>query len=287
MFTEVTSDNVKEQVLFILNNNWNNNYTGFSFPLPSSVNIKRENLIEMKNGNYVFTKKDVNSRRAVFMLYEDQESNNKQYLILKDSTVLETNFTISDYYFKGSIFDVSFIDDTLTVYDAFMIGGYKVNNMNHLNRYSMARNFTNEIEKINSAIFYENLNEISVKENEELYLIPVEDQLLSGVNFHSFKWRPANLIDFGLLCEEMENEIWLYITNFKKNILFSKIKGEYTNCIKKLENYKNGCVVNAKFVDKDIEFISISDKKYPSNLRQIENALFVQNENITFHDLIS
>lgn len=287
MFTEVTSDNVKEQVLFILNNNWNNNYTGFSFPLPSSVNIKRENLIEMKNGNYVFTKKDVNSRRAVFMLYEDQESNNKQYLILKDSTVLETNFTISDYYFKGSIFDVSFIDDTLTVYDAFMIGGYKVNNMNHLNRFSMARNFTNGIEKINSAIFYENLNEISVKENEELYLIPVEDQLLSGVNFHSFKWRPANLIDFGLLCEEMENEIWLYITNFKKNILFSKIKGEYTNCIKKLENYKNGCVVNAKFVDKEIEFISISDKQYPSNLRQVENALFVQNENITFHDLIS
>ena len=286
MFTEVQSDKTKDEVLFILNNSWNKNYTGFSFPLPTSIALARTNLDQIKCGNYIFTLKDINSKRAVFILYKDSQGENKQFLVLRDSTVLETTYQINDYYFSGTIFDVSILDEKIVVYDTFMIGGFKVNNMNYTTRHSAACKFSEGIDKLECCTLYNNLNEIDVKDDQELHFIPVEDHLISGINFHAFKWRPSNVIEFGLLCEEKENEIFLYATNFKKNILFSKIKGKYIVEIKKLENYKDNCIVNTKFVDKELEFICVDvDKEHPSSLRQIENALFIKNENITFHDL--
>ena len=68
MFNLVTCEKTKSQVIFMLNNYWNCNYTDFVFPLPNYDFLQRKHLDIIKNG-YLYTIKNIKHKRAVLMLY--------------------------------------------------------------------------------------------------------------------------------------------------------------------------------------------------------------------------
>jgi hypothetical protein len=88
----------------------------------------------------------------------------------------------------------------------------------------------------------------------------------------------------------------LYATNYKKDVPFAKIHSSDEHgkmCIdniKKLDKYKNGCVIDIHFNENEnneesIKILRVSDN-YPASIRYIEKLLHFKNENITKYDLI-
>ena len=286
MSNVVTCEKTKNQVIFILNNFWNCNYTDFVFPLPNFVYLERKHLKSIKNGEYVYTIKNINHKRAVFMLYKNHEDINKQYLIFRDNTIIETSITFNDYLYKGSIFDVTYDSENIYIYDTYMIGGYIVNYCEYNVRHDYASSICKDINSVTSCKKYSSVSEItSMKDDEELYFIPNEKPLNSGLNYYSFRWRPSELIEIGLKVKENEENLDLYTTNFKTDKLFARISSD-TEKIKNLEYYKDGCIVNFNIKKVEFEAESVkTDQEYPTNIRHIEKIILFKRENITFLEL--
>ena len=285
MFNLVTCEKTKSQVIFMLNNYWNCNYTDFVFPLPNYDFLQRKHLDIIKNG-YLYTIKNIKHKRAVFMLYKNHEDLNKQYLIFRDNKIIETNISLDDdYYYSGSIFDVTYDSEKVYIYDTYMIGGYIVNSCEYNVRHGYANLFPKN-DYIMCCKKYNNMSEIGdINPDEEIYFVPNEKSILSGTVYCAYRWRPSELISFGLKVKENDEVLDLYTTNFKCDKLFARISGDTTEKIKKLKDYRDGCIVNfnVKKLEFDAENVQ-SEQEYPTNIRQIEKIILIKNENITFCD---
>ena len=100
--------------------------------------------------------------------------------------------------------------------------------------------------KLNTMKYFHSISEISNEnfENEELFMIPNNLPITTGINYSCFKWKPADKITFNLLFEDDNEDVDVYTTNFKKLKHFAKIRNntpegmEYIKSIRSLENYK-------------------------------------------------
>lgn len=285
MSNQVTCEQTKEQVIFMLNNYWNCNYTGFTFPLPNYPYLERKNLDTIKNGDYVFTIKKVNHKRAIFMLYKNHKDENKQFLIFRDNTIIETNLKIENSYYRGSIFDVMYDESgKICIYDTFMAGGYRVNYCDYKERHDYAETVSKNSDELSFCKTYNEIKNIS--ENEELYFINNVKCLVSGQDTSSFRWRPSELLNICLKVKENEKNLDLYTTNFKLDKLFASITDENVIKIKSLQNYTDGCIVNFNIKKVEFNFINVeTEQKYPTSIKQIENIILIKHENITFLEL--
>jgi hypothetical protein len=133
-----------------------------------------------------------------------------------------------------------------------------------------------------------------LEKDEELFIIPNDIPILTGINFSFFKWKPTEKITFNLHVMEKEKDLILMSSNFRKLTDFAKICNnndngkEYINNIKNLDNYKNNCIleINIKFPEGKIIIEKVNDEKiYPTSIRLIEKILFIKRENIKFEEL--
>lgn len=280
--TEVVCENTKKQVLFYVNNFWNNNYTDFVFPLTKPLYITKCKCQYIKN-NYKFLVKNSSLKRAILILYKNHNGENKQYIILKDNTILEVSLFFEEDYYNGTMFDIDYSEIEMYISDTFMSRGIIFSDMNYSLRYEEALDFCLKNNKLKINKIYSSIKEIILKDSEEVYFIP---EKLPLNNNYVFMWKPPESVTFSLLCEEEKEFINLYTTNFRINKIFAKAKNNLALDIKNLENYENNCIITVNIKDNNIVPESVSnDLLFQSNIRYIEDVIYFKQENIQFHDI--
>jgi hypothetical protein len=299
MTTEIINENFKKQIIFLLNNNWTGKNDMY-FPLQNAINIERKHIFKLFNYKYIFYTKDtVNTKRAVLFLFKNSSGENTSVIIFKDLSIYQVQLNTLDEYFDGSIFEISYTNTCITVYDAFMISGNKINYQPFEERISdvelMITN-SNIIDFTFKMLYYsKDINDFkNLAGYEELFMLPVLLPILTGINFSFLKWKPAEKITFCLQTLEENDDLILLSSNFKKLVNFAKINSnssngnEYIKQIKDLENYDSNCIIeiNLKFPEGKILIEKVNmDKIYPTSVRLIEKVLFIKNENIKFEEL--
>ena len=69
MLTEITDDDYKKQIIFLLNNNWTGR-TDLYFPAQTSVNIERSHFTKLNDYKYIYAKKNtVESKRGILFTF--------------------------------------------------------------------------------------------------------------------------------------------------------------------------------------------------------------------------
>jgi hypothetical protein len=299
MATEINNENVKKQIIFLLNNHWTGKHDMY-FPLQNAINIERKHLFKLFNYKYIFYTKDtVNTKRALLFLFKNASGKNTSVIVFKDLSVYQIELNTLDEYFDGSIFEISYTDKFITFYDAFMISGNKINYQAFEERISevdvMLSNTIIKDFAVKMLTYSKDINYFrNLSDDEEIFMLPSCLPILTGVNFSFFKWKPVEKITFCLQTLEENNDLILMSSNFKKLIKFAKINrgnsegNEYIKCIKNLENYKSNCIIeiNVEFPEGKIVIKRVNtDKIYPTSVRLIEKVLFIKHEKITFDEL--
>jgi len=299
MTTEIINENFKKQIIFLMNNHWTGKHDMY-FPLQNAINIERKHLFKLFNYRYIFYTKDtVNTKRAVLFLFKNATGENTSVIVFKDLSVYQIQLDTLDEYFDGSIFEISYEDKFITIYDAFMISGNKINYQPFEERISdVEMMLSNTIVKdftIKKMFYSEDIQCFkNLSDDDEIFMLPANLPILTGVNFSFFKWKPVEKITFCLQVEENEDNLILLSSNFKKLIKFAKINSnssngtEYIKCIKCLENYKSNCIIeiNVEFPEGKITIKRVNtEKSYPTSIRLIEKVLFIKHENIKFDEL--
>lgn len=299
MTTEIINENFKKQIVFLMNNHWTGKHDMY-FPLQNAINIERKHLFKLFNYRYIFYTKDtVNTKRAVLFLFKNATGENTSVIVFKDLSVYQIQLDTLDEYFDGSIFEISYEDKFITIYDAFMISGNKINYQPFEERISdVEMMLSNTIVKdftIKKVFYSEDIQCFkNLSGDEEIFMLPANLPILTGVNFSFFKWKSVEKITFCLQVEENEDNLILLSSNFKKLIKFAKINSnssngtEYIKCIKCLENYKSNCIIeiNVEFPEGKITIKRVNtEKSYPTSIRLIEKVLFIKHENIKFDEL--
>lgn len=294
---EITVEKFKKQIVFLLNNNWTGKGDMY-FPLQNSVNIENRYLFKLRNFTYYFYKKDTqNTKRAALFLFLDKHGSNTAVIILKDLTIYKINISCPDEYYKGSIFDVSYSPEEICIYDTFSICDKKINKMTFIDRILEATTFKHNISYSDIHISITDYSDSigtyaeTFTETDEIFMIPNNLPIITGVNYSCFKWKPSNLITFSLLVKENNQDLFMYSTNFKNETLFAKIHycdpdgRKYIDSIKRLENYCNNCIVDINVSDK-IEIIGVNNfKTIPSTIRSIEKILSIKKEDLKLEDI--
>lgn len=301
MISKIIDENFKKQIIFLLNNQWTGKHEMY-FPAQNAINIERKHLFKLFNFKYLFyVKNTVNTKRAVLFLFKDMAAENVAVLVFKDLSVYEIKIKTLDEYYCGSIFEVSFSNETndIIIYDSFLISGNKINKQSFEERISeasfMIANLAHAECKITLVNFSDKItNFANLAADEELFIIPNDIPILTGVNFSFFKWKPPEKITFSLQVLEKEDDLVLMTSNFRKLIEFAKIHNNNVKgkeCIDKIKNmrdYKNDCLIeiNIKFPEGNIIVEKVNkDKIYPTSVRLIEKILFIKNENVKFEEL--
>lgn len=290
---EILEEKDKEQMLFLLSNIFSNKKTNY-FPLQNYINIERKQLFKIKKFQYYYFKKNtVDTKRAVLFLYKDSNDENVSILIFKDLSILKINLEAPPFYFIGSVFEVSYTENDITLYDSFLISGNKINYLTFNERIFYANdlivNSYCDDFKFSTVYYFDNIEFLrdNLGENEEIFMIPNVISVLTGNNYSFLKWKNPEDITFCLKAYEVSDDLILYSTNFRKLIRFAKVFDNAKKSIQELENYKNECMVEFNIIDsKMVPRKVIEDKEYPTSIRIIEKILSIKEEKISFDELI-
>jgi hypothetical protein len=295
---EIKDEEVKKKVKFFLNNLW---YGKFShvFPQQTCDYIERKNLFKIKNFLYYYYKKNTkNEKKAFLFLFTDSTSTNKSVIIYRDLSMYDTTIDCNCDYYKNSLFDITVNENKIIIYDTIYSSGIKINEYTFIDRINEAENFKKNTSNPSFEICeyldeFHDLNNSLIKFEEEIFMISNNMPIVVGINRGCFKWQPSNFIYFSLKVVEDDNNLLLYTSNYRKDVLFAKIdssviEGEmYINKIKNLNNYKNDCVIDIGLNDPDNEIIIIRvSANYPSSLRHIEKLLYIRKENVDIHEIM-
>lgn len=303
MLQEIIDEKFKKQIIFLLNNIWSGN-SDIYFPLQNSINIEKKYIYKLKNFNYFFYKKNTQeTKRAALFLFLDKDGKNTAVIILQDLTIYKIDILCPDEYYQGSIFDISYIKDFICIYDTFSICGQKINNYTFTDRLSEADTFIHNVSKcdipLNIVEYFEDIHDCKdITDNEEIFMIPNNLPIVTGINYSCFKWKPPNLITFSLKIKEENDDILMYSCIFKNDALFAKIHysdpegKKYIKSIKNLENYSDNCIIDVNISDgtarKMIDIIKVNKiKTIQSTVRSIEKIIAIKQENLTIEDLIN
>jgi hypothetical protein len=295
---EIKDEEVKKKVKFLLNNLW---YGKFShvFPQQTCDYIERKNLFKIKNFLYYYYKKNTkNEKKALLFLFTDSTSTNKSVIIYRDLSMYDIPIDCNCDYYKNSLFDITVNENKIIIYDTIYSSGIKINEYTFIDRINEAENFKKNTSNPPFEICeyldeFHDLNNSLIKFEEEIFMISNNMPIVVGINRGCFKWQPSNFIYFSLKVVEDDNNLLLYTSNYRKDVIFAKIdssviEGEmYINKIKNLNNYKNDCVIDIglNYPDNEIIIIRVSSN-YPSSLRHIEKLLYIRKENVDIHEIM-
>ena len=299
MSRDIIDENFKKQVIFLLNNIWTGK-SEFYFPLQNFINMERKDIFKLKSFEYFYYIKDtINTIRAALFLFKDSRGENKSMLVCRDLSIKEVKIVCPEEYYSNTVFDVSYDNDEVIIYDTFCLCGNKINYHTFIDRHMEAECFINNINgselKLSTVKFCDNIKEVEdITEDEEIFMISNDMPIITGTNYSCFKWKKSELIKFSLKSQENESEIDLYCSNFKANKLFCKLtfnspEGKILiNTAKNFKNYKPGCIldINLDLLDRKLIIVGVNDEKtYPTSLKGIEKVITIKRENIHISDL--
>ena len=300
---EIVDEKERQKIIFLLNNLWcgKNNYF---FPQQVCEYIERKDLFKLNSFVFYYYKKNTKKeKKGILFLFTDTTGDKKAVLILKDFSIYSLDIECHFEYFRNTMFDVTIFNDKIIIYDSIYISGIKINNYEFIERIAEAENFkknTNDpkLDVCEYLLEVSVLNDSLIPHEEEIFIISNSFPIMVGINRGCFKWQPSEHVYTSLKVVETNPDLMLYVTNYKKEVPFSKIHSSdelgkiYIEKIKTLPNYKNGCVIDVCFTDENkenknsIKILRVSEN-FPASVRYIEKLLHSKHENISIYELIT
>jgi hypothetical protein len=272
------------------------------FPGPQPISIERRHFPILKENEYVACEKTDGVRyMCILTKYEDKKLcvfvNRKLDIFLVSLHFLRTSY-------DGTILDGELVKNKKNgkwyylVYDAVMINGEDVKNLNLNERISKSQTVVDGIKKLtkdpitikmkkfhtmnNLKNFCENYLDKLDFNTDGLVFTPIDDPIRIGTHETLFKWKPGdqNTIDFQLIYRERS---WgLYIQE-KGNLIFqSEIKHEEAP-----DWFVERNIVECKYDSKNFKWIPLTtrtDKTYPNNRRTFYRTMVNISENIEMNE---
>jgi hypothetical protein len=296
---EIIDEKDRKKIIFLLNNLWYGK-SNYFFPQQVCEYIERKDLYKLNSFVYYYYKKNTKKeKKGVLFLFTDTTGDKKAVLILRDFSIYLVDIQCHFEYYRNTMFDVTILNDKIIIYDTMYISGIKINNYEFIERIAEAENFkknTND-PKFDVCDYLSEvsaLNESIIPHEEEIFIISNNFPIIIGINRGCFKWQPSEHVYISLKVLEEAEDLLLYSTNYKKDVIFSKIHSSdehgklYIQDIKNLPNYKNECVIDVCFNENEnnkiIKILRVSEN-FPASIRYIEKLLYAKHENITIYEL--
>jgi hypothetical protein len=289
-----------------------------TFPAPQPVSLERKDYEKLQKYQYSVSLK-LDGIRFLLYFIRDKNERNQCILINRALNFFSVYLDVDQSMFNGTLLDGELIYNKqfnrwdFSIHDAIILNGNKVNKLPHSVRLCDTRlclssfvNYYNDKNVFNMYVKYfysfENFENFKKEifdqseDNDGVIFMPENLPVISGTQYSMLKWKPENKHTFDFLIKESEIGLQAFVfhmSNLKlfANIYFNTNEGKiFIENSKKLNNYKNECIIECTFDKKTNNFTPIlirTDKTHPNSLRTIERTLFNINENIQLEEFIN
>lgn len=308
-----------KQFITYLTKNINLNYgvkgSELTFPAPQPVSIEKKDFSKLEQYIYNISLK-LDGVRFLMYFIRDKRENQQCIIINRALKFYNISIEAEDNLYNGTILDgeVIFNDETkkweFVIHDALMLCGNKINKLTHSVRLSDTNmciqsfiNNNNDTNTFNLVVkkfylfseidnFIDDIYSKSIN-NDGIIFMPEMLPVISGTQYSMLKWKPENKHTFDFLIKENGNNLEAHVFHMGNINLFAKIHEntedgkDFILKTKKLNNYKNDCIVECNFNKDKSNFYPIlirTDKTHPNSLRTVERTLFNITENIQLQD---
>lgn len=295
-----------QQVIDFFHQAWGSFRDGRSppiFPGPQPISIERRHFQILKNGEYVVCEKTDGVRHALVCLTIDGKK--VTALINRALDIRYVKLQMPKSAHNGTILDGELVDNNLLmVYDAVMVSGESVMELDLLGRLGKAAMFIKGIMRMTKdpitvklktfmdakciTQFYAEVIPKLPYETDGLVFTPVNEPVRIGTHETMFKWKPRDLntIDFQV---KWHRDRWcLYIQD--RGILV--FESEIRNAEPFKDLLKEDAIVECQYMidDKPIWWKPVgvrTDKKHPNNRRTFYRTMVNVRENIQWEEFAS
>jgi hypothetical protein len=283
------------------------------FPGPQPISIEHKHFPILKGGDYMVCEKTDGERHMmVAFVYEGTK---KCVFVNRAFNMFEVPLRLAKSAYDGTILDGELYENTLMVYDALLVNGQAVWNMNLLERLEMTQRVLKPIIYMKSDMYrlklktfhhmkdFANFMDVylpTVKQViDGLVFTPVNEPVRIGTHETMFKWKPRekNTVDF-LMKREPSRETpgfkagtpaWrLYVQEkgkmfFESEIPFNRMEDEPW--------FEDGAIVECKYItwEEPMWWKPIKrriDKTHPNNRRTFYRTIVNIKENIQMKEFL-
>ena len=283
------------------------------FPGPQPISIEHKHFPILKGGDYMVCEKTDGERHMmVAFVYEGTK---KCVFVNRAFNMFEVPLRLTKSAYDGTILDGELYENTLMVYDALLVNGQAIWNMNLLERLEMTQHVLKPIIYMKSDMYrlklktfhhmkdFANFMDVylpTVKQViDGLVFTPVNEPMRIGTHETMFKWKPRekNTVDF-LMKREPSRETpgfkagtpaWrLYVQEkgkmfFESEIPFNRMEDEPW--------FEDGAIVECKYItwEEPMWWKPIKrrfDKTHPNNRRTFYRTIVNIKENIQMKEFL-
>jgi hypothetical protein len=283
------------------------------FPGPQPISIEHKHFPILKGGDYMVCEKTDGERHMMIaFMYEGVK---KCVFVNRAFNMFEVPLRLAKSAHDGTILDGELYENTLMVYDALLVNGHSIWNMNLLERLEMTQRVLKPIIYMKSDMYrlklktfhhmkdFANFMDVylpTVKQViDGLVFTPVNEPVRIGTHETMFKWKPRekNTVDF-LMKREPSRETpgfkagtpaWrLYVQEkgkmfFESEIPFNRMEDEPW--------FEDGAIVECKYItwEEPMWWKPIKrriDKTHPNNRRTFYRTIVNIKENIQMKEFL-
>jgi len=283
------------------------------FPGPQPISIEHKHFPILKGGDYMVCEKTDGERHMMIaFMYEGVK---KCVFVNRAFNMFEVPLRLAKSAHDGTILDGELYENTLMVYDALLVNGHSIWNMNLLERLEMTQRVLKPVIYMKSDMYrlklktfhhmkdFANFMDVylpTVKQViDGLVFTPVNEPVRIGTHETMFKWKPRekNTVDF-LMKREPSRETpgfkagtpaWrLYVQEkgkmfFESEIPFNRMEDEPW--------FEDGAIVECKYItwEEPMWWKPIKrriDKTHPNNRRTFYRTIVNIKENIQMKEFL-
>jgi len=284
---------LEQAVIAFIHTSWG---TRDYFPGPQPISIERSHFPLLKKNKYVVCEKSDGVRHLlVSFMFGDKKM---CVLVNRMFTITLVPLNLPKVAYQGTILDGELVGTIFLVYDAVVVSGTNVKDLNLIERLQSA-------EKIPTGIMRVKTDPISLKmktfcslkeydyhtvvsDTDGLIFTPVNEPVKTGTHETMFKWKPRdkNTIDFKCKKWEQQNKWGLYVLE-KGNLIFES----ELSMAKTPEWITEDCIVECQYMcDEEPRWwkpLNIrTDKTHPNNRRTFYRTLVNIRENIKIKEFL-
>lgn len=257
------------------------------FPGPQPISIERIHFPILKHDSYVVCEKTDGVRKMLVCF----EFESRKYCLLVNRAFEYTYTTLAVP--RGTILDGELLGNEYLVYDAVMVRGENVRELNLYQRLEKAKALSIPKTPGNVKVRIKQMNDLKnirsiilTPQSDGLVFTPVNMPIRVGTHDKLFKWKPNNTIDFLVQpYGDVDGRI-MYGLYIQGGYMIKPLTRECA--MNKQPREFDGKIVECEYGKTGWSIIKIrDDKTYPNNKRTFDRTLVNIKENIQLTELKS